>query len=87
MENAPTFTSASAKEKSQGIINKMITRLKDEFSKEDIKKEILGKNNEDLTAYLSTFSDIKDANVEYRPSFINSRIPQIESRVEIVLDK
>ena len=38
MENAPTFT--SAKEKSQGIINKLITRLKDEFSKEDIKKEI-----------------------------------------------
>ncbi|HAT74372.1 MAG: hypothetical protein US30_C0010G0035 [Candidatus Moranbacteria bacterium GW2011_GWF2_36_839] len=54
---------------------------------EGMKKEILGKNNEDLTAYLSTFSDIKDANVEYRPSFINSRIPQIESRVEIILDK
>ncbi|MDO9230947.1 MAG: hypothetical protein Q7U36_00490 [bacterium] len=54
---------------------------------EAMKKEILGKNNEDLTAYLSTFSDIKDANVEYRPSFINSRIPQIESRVEIILDK
>jgi len=54
---------------------------------EGMKKEILGKNNEELTAYLSTFSDIKDANVEYRPSFINSRIPQIESRVEIILDK
>ncbi|MFZ2975605.1 MAG: hypothetical protein WA055_03200 [Candidatus Moraniibacteriota bacterium] len=54
---------------------------------EAMKKEILGKNNEDLTAYLSTFSDIKDANVEYQPSFMNSRIPQIKSRVEIILDK
>lgn len=54
---------------------------------ETMKKEILGKNNEDLTAYLNTFSDIKDANVEYWPSFINSRIPQMESRVEIILDK
>ncbi|MFA6159520.1 MAG: hypothetical protein WC678_00325 [Parcubacteria group bacterium] len=54
---------------------------------EIMKKEILGKNNEELTAYLSTFSDIKSANVEYQPSFINSRIPQMESRVKIVLDK
>ncbi|HRY82843.1 MAG TPA: hypothetical protein P5232_04050 [Candidatus Moranbacteria bacterium] len=52
-----------------------------------IKKEILGKNNDELTAYLSTFSDIKNANVEYWPSFINSQIPSIESRVEVVLDK
>ncbi len=54
---------------------------------ETMKKEILGKNNEELTAYLSTFSDIKSANVEYQPSFINSRIPQMESRVKIILDK
>lgn len=52
-----------------------------------MKEEILGKNNEELTAYLSTFSDIKEANVEYKPSFINGRIPGIKSRVEIILDK
>ncbi|OGI31901.1 MAG: hypothetical protein A2489_00065 [Candidatus Moranbacteria bacterium RIFOXYC12_FULL_36_13] len=54
---------------------------------EAIKKEIMGKNNEELSAYLSTFSNIKNANVEYQPSFINSKIPSIANRVEIVLDK
>ena len=54
---------------------------------EAIKKEILGKNSDELTAYLSTFSDIKEANVEYWPSFINGRIPSAASRVQIILDK
>ncbi len=54
---------------------------------EAMRKEILGKNNEELTAYLSTFSDIQNASVEYWPSFINSRMPGIKSRVEIILDK
>jgi len=54
---------------------------------EAIKKEILGKNNDELTAYLSTFSDIKEADVEYWPSFVNGRIPSSASRVQIILDK
>ena len=54
---------------------------------EAIKKEILGKNNDELSAYLSTFSDIKEADVEYWPSFINGRIPSSASRVQIILDK
>ena len=54
---------------------------------EAIKKEILGKNSTELSAYLSTFSDIKEVNVEYQPTFMNSRIPSLGSRVEITLDK
>lgn len=57
------------------------------LSLEEIKKEILGKNNDELASYLSTFSDIKEANVEYWPSFINGQIPSLKSRVEIILDK
>ena len=52
-----------------------------------IKEEILGKNNEELTAYLNNFSDIQDASVEYWPSFVNRHIPQIKSRVKVMLDK
>jgi hypothetical protein len=57
------------------------------LSLEEIKEEILGKNNDELASYLSTFSDIREANVEYWPSFINGQIPSLSSRVEIVLDK
>lgn len=52
-----------------------------------IKKDILGKKEDDLTAYLRTFSDIEKAEVNYWPSFINSKIPFRESRVSVVLDK
>jgi hypothetical protein len=57
------------------------------LSLDEIKKEILGKNNEELASYLSTFSDIREANVEYWPPFMNGQIPSLKSRVEIVLDK
>jgi hypothetical protein len=52
-----------------------------------IKSEILGKNEADLTAYLSTFSDIEKAEISYWPSFVIWRIPFRSAQVEVALEK
>lgn len=61
-------------------------KINPDFNPEDIKKEILGKNEEDLKAYLSQFSNIESASVEYWPTFISGRIPFQEKRVKVTLD-
>ncbi len=53
---------------------------------ENLKKGILGKNSEDLEAYLSTYNEFSNVEVEYWPSFISEKIPIYESRTEVVLD-
>lgn len=53
---------------------------------ENLKKEILGKNNSDLENILGGYPDIEKAEVTYWPPFISSRIPKSASRVDIVLD-
>lgn len=50
--------------------------------KDKIKKEILGKNDNQLAEILRKYPAIKNANVEFSPSFITS-IPNYESRVEL----
>jgi len=52
---------------------------------EQIKKEVLGKNADQLGDILKKYSAIKNANVEFQPSFI-SRIPQYSQRVDIEID-
>ena len=54
---------------------------------EDIKAQILGKREGDLSAYLSTFSEIEKAEVTYWPSFMNGRIPLRSGQVTLGLDK
>lgn len=52
-----------------------------------IKKEILGKNEDDLKEYLSRYGEITGVEVKYWPSMIfSSKIPAYEGRVEISLD-
>lgn len=53
---------------------------------ESIKKEILGKNEQDLEAYLKSYSDIERVEVAYRPTFISGRIPSYGNQVEMKLD-
>jgi len=53
---------------------------------ENLKKGILGKNEEDLTAYLKTYPEISKYEIIYWPPFINGKIPSYENRVEIKLD-
>jgi hypothetical protein len=53
------------------------------FDPETLKKEILGKNEEDLKAYLSSFPDIEEVDVIYWPSFISGRIPFQKRQVDI----
>lgn len=54
---------------------------------ENLKKGLLGKNNEELEAYLRTYSEIDKVEVRYWPQFFTSHIPIYESRVEVILDK
>ena len=49
---------------------------------EQIKKELLGKNDDQLSGILRKYTSIKNVNFEFSPSFI-SRLPQYEQRVSI----
>lgn len=72
-----------------GIMNirfHAVGQIKPDINVDMIKKAILGKNETDLKAYLSTYPDIKNVNIEYQPSFISGRIPFQSNRVKITLD-
>ncbi len=51
-----------------------------------LKKDILGKNEDELEAYLKTYPDIEKIVVDYWPTFITGKIPAYEQRVEVSLD-
>ena len=53
---------------------------------ENIKKDILGKTEDDFRAYMSQFKDIEDIFMNYQPPFISGKIPQYRGRVQIILD-
>lgn len=48
-----------------------------------IRKEIIGKSNEELETYLSKYPEIEKAEVIYWPPFLSSRIPLWEKRIEV----
>ncbi|MDP1884709.1 MAG: hypothetical protein Q8L10_05105 [Candidatus Moranbacteria bacterium] len=52
-----------------------------------LKQDVLGKNEEELRPYLSSYSDIDRVEISYWPSFISGKIPNYERQVEITLDK
>jgi hypothetical protein len=62
-------------------------KLNPNLDLDTIKNEILGKNDDDLKAYLNTFPDIEKVEVNYWPSFMTSRIPFRAKQVSITLDK
>lgn len=51
--------------------------------KDNLRKGVLGKNEEDLKSYLSTYPDINKVEVNYWPSFISGKIPAYENRVKV----
>ncbi len=53
---------------------------------DNLKRGILGKDEEQLKVYLKSYSEIEKASVEYWPPFITGKIPIYESRVSISLD-
>jgi hypothetical protein len=52
---------------------------------EQIKKEVLGKNSDQLGEIIRKYTSIKNANVEFQPAFI-SHVPQYAQRVDIQID-
>jgi hypothetical protein len=61
-------------------------KLNPKLDVDAIKAEILGKREDALETYLSTFSDIEKVEVSYWPSFINGRIPFCPRQVNLSLD-
>ena len=61
-------------------------KLNPNINVSNLKKEILGKTNDELGEYLSGFPDVEKVEVLYWPSFINKKIPLKEGRVEVVLE-
>jgi hypothetical protein len=53
---------------------------------EQIKKDILGKNNNELSEYLKTYQNIEKVEVEYFPQVFVSKVPWNKKRVEVNLD-
>ncbi len=53
---------------------------------ENLKEGILGKSNEELKAYLGTYRQFSDVEVEYWPAFFGEKIPIYKSRTEVILD-
>ncbi len=52
----------------------------------NLKRGILGKNNDELGEYLKTYPNIEKAEVEYFPQLFVSKIPMNEKRVEVILN-
>lgn len=61
-------------------------RIMPNIDMENLKRGILGKNSDELEAYLSTYPDIENAEVVYWPPFLSSKIPVYEKRVDIELN-
>jgi hypothetical protein len=53
---------------------------------ENLKKGILGKNNDELAEYLKTYPSIEKAEAEYFPQLFVSKIPLNEKKVEVILN-
>lgn len=53
---------------------------------DNLKKGILGKNEDQLKAYLSSYQDIEKVVVDYWPPFITGKIPMYGKRVDVSLD-
>ena len=57
-----------------------------EIDTEKIKKEILGKDMDQLSDILSKYSYIKNADAHFSPSFM-SHVPQFSQRVIVTVDE
>ncbi len=63
-----------------------IVRIMPNIDMENLKRGILGKNNDELEAYLRTYPDIEKADVTYWPPFLSNKVPVYEKRVNIEFD-
>lgn len=63
-----------------------IVRIMPNIDLENLKRGILGKNSDELEAYLKTYPDIEKAEVTYWPPFLSNKIPVYEKRVNVELD-
>jgi len=53
---------------------------------EEMKMDILGKNEEDFVAYIRQFKELENAYINFNVPFRNGRIPSFPSRVDLSLD-
>lgn len=57
--------------------------LKPEINLENFKKDLLGKNDEQVKEILKNYSQVKEVEIEYWPKFFSKKIPSYGKRVEI----
>lgn len=53
---------------------------------EKLKKNILGKNNDELTEYMKNYPDLEKVEIEYWPPLFINKVPLNEKRVEVILN-
>lgn len=52
-----------------------------------LKRDVLGKQEEELKPYFSSYADIDRVEISYWPSFISGKMPNYERQIDMVLDK
>jgi hypothetical protein len=57
-----------------------------EINLEEIKQNVLGKNEDQLKDFLGTYPEIEKFTIEYSPTFISGKVPMYERQVEVSLD-
>jgi hypothetical protein len=59
---------------------------KGEINREKLKQELLGKNAEQVGDLVKSYSQIKNIDVEFWPSFLPEKIPSIKQRLEVIVN-
>jgi hypothetical protein len=80
-ESSPNFTAGTI-----GIKVSAEISSKGEVDLEKIKQELLGKSVEQVGNLVKSYSQIKNIDVEFWPSFLPEKIPSIKQRVEIIVN-
>ncbi len=60
--------------------------MQPEIDLEKLKKDILGKNNDELSKYMKNYPDMEKVEIEYWPPVFINKIPLYEKRVEVILN-
>ncbi|HAI74495.1 MAG TPA: hypothetical protein DCS28_00460 [Candidatus Moranbacteria bacterium] len=60
--------------------------MQPEIDLEKIKKDILGKNNDELAGYMKNYPNLEKVEIEYWPPLFVNKIPLYEKRVEVILN-
>ncbi|MFH0969562.1 MAG: hypothetical protein V1804_03590 [Patescibacteria group bacterium] len=79
----------SSEDLNTGSINIKINAevpIKYSLDKEDFKRKLLGKNEDQIKEMLGEYPQIEKINIDFWPKFLSQRVPQYEKRVDVVVE-